>query len=160
MARQSRSVRAFRAAWIGCFAGSLLVAAWPAHSIQHEELLDPRQAFHLSATALDERNIEVRFDIADGYYMYRERFRFENASGKVLADLELPPGERKRDPFFGETEIYRRQVTVRVPWRAEDAARGRVKLKITSQGCADVGVCYASVEQVVEVRTSGTRDTR
>jgi thiol:disulfide interchange protein DsbD len=75
----------------------------------------------------------------------------------MLADVELPRGERKRDPFFGETETYRRQVTLRVPVAAADAARGRVLLKITSQGCADVGVCFVPLVQTVEVRLPAAR---
>ncbi|HEU0199498.1 MAG TPA: protein-disulfide reductase DsbD N-terminal domain-containing protein [Burkholderiaceae bacterium] len=128
-----------------------------AHAAQPEDLLDPRQAFRLSAAPLDDHSVAVTFRIADGYYMYRDRFRFASAEGRVLADVDLPSGERKNDPFFGETEIYRRQVTVRVPLSAEEAARGRVKLRITSQGCADIGVCYAPLEQMVEVPLPAAR---
>ena len=34
-----------------------------------DELLDPEKAFRISARALDERNLEVEFKIAPGYYM-------------------------------------------------------------------------------------------
>jgi len=131
---------------------ALAAAAVPAHAVSPDELLEPEQAFRISTQPLDERNVQVSFEIAEGYYMYRDRFKFETGLGRVLADVELPPGERKRDPFFGETETYRRQVTMRVPLSGEDAARGRVKLKVTSQGCSDQGVCYTPLEQLVEVR--------
>ena len=122
---------------------------------QEPELLEPEKAFRISTRALDERNVELRFEIADGYYMYRDRFRFETASGRLLADVELPKGKVKEDPFFGKTETYRREVRIRVPLTAEDSARGSVKLKVTSQGCADVGVCYVPLEQFVEARLPG-----
>jgi thiol:disulfide interchange protein DsbD len=119
---------------------------------QEAELLDPEKAFRISTRALDERNVEVLFEIADGYYMYRDRFRFETASGRLLADVKLPKGKVKEDQFFGKTETYRREVRIRVPVAAADGTRGRVKLKVTSQGCADIGVCYVPLVQSVEVR--------
>jgi thioredoxin:protein disulfide reductase len=122
---------------------------------QEPELLEPEKAFRISTRALDERNVEVHFQIADGYYMYRDRFRFETARGQLLADVEFPKGKIKEDPFFGKTETYRREVRIRVPVSAQDAARGTVRLKVTSQGCADVGVCYVPLEQFVEVQLSG-----
>jgi thioredoxin:protein disulfide reductase len=120
------------------------------------ELLEPETAFRISTRALDERHAEVRFEIADGYYMYRDRFRFETAAGKVLADVQLPKGKVKDDPFFGKTETYRREVRVRVPLTQDQIANRRVTLKVTSQGCADVGVCYMPLEQFVEIGLAGT----
>jgi len=126
--------------------------ATPVHAAPPDELLEPERAFRISTEPLDDRNVQVRFEIAEGYYMYRDRFKFQAESGQVLADVELPPGERRRDPFFGETETYRRQVSMRVPFSDEDAASGRVKLKVTSQGCSDQGVCYTPLEQRVTVQ--------
>ncbi len=119
---------------------------------QKDELLDPEKAFRISARALDERSVEVEFSIADGYYMYRDRFSFATESGQQLADVEIPRGTLKEDQFFGRTETFRRLVRIRVPVSPGDAARGSVKLKVTSQGCADVGVCYVPLEQSVQVR--------
>lgn len=115
------------------------------------ELLDPEKAFRISARALDERNVEVEFKIADGYYMYRDRFKFATAAGKTLAEVEMPRGTPKEDEFFGKTETFRHLVRIRVPVTAQDAADGRVSLKVTSQGCADIGVCYVPLEQTVRV---------
>lgn len=124
-------------------------AATPA--VPEPELLDPEKAFRISTRALDDRNVEVRFEIADGYYMYRDRFRFETAAGEMLADVKLPKGKVKEDPFFGKSETYRRDVRVRIPLTQDQIADRRVRLKVTSQGCADVGVCYMPLEQYVEV---------
>lgn len=119
------------------------------------ELLDPEKAFRISARALDERNVEVEFKIADGYYMYRDRFSFATESGKPLAEVEMPRGKLKEDAFFGSTETFRDLVRIRVPVSPEDAASGRVNLKVTSQGCADIGVCYTPLEQIVRVSLPG-----
>jgi thioredoxin:protein disulfide reductase len=133
-----------------------IIAAAPASAqlllfAPKNELLDPEKAFRISARALDERNVEVEFSIADGYYMYRERFSFATESGRRLADVEIPRGTPKEDQFFGKTETFRRLVRIRVPISAEDVAKGSVNLKVTSQGCADIGVCYTPLEQTVRV---------
>ena len=141
-----------------CVVATLLASTTALSSlaaVNEPELLEPEKAFRISTRPLDENNIEVRFAIADGYYMYRDRFKFETAAGKLLADVELPKGKVKEDPFFGKTETYRREVRIRVPVTAKDSNRGSVKLKVTSQGCADIGVCYVPLEQFVEVRFPG-----
>jgi thiol:disulfide interchange protein DsbD len=83
--------------------------------------------------------------------MYRDRFSFATESGKPLAEVEIPRGKIKEDQFFGKTETFRHLVRMRVPVSPEDAAAGSVKLKVTSQGCSDKGVCYTPLEQTVRV---------
>lgn len=117
-----------------------------------DELLEPEKAFRISTRAIDERNVEVAFKIAPGYYMYRSRFSFSTESGKPLSDVEIPRGKVKEDKFFGRQETFRDLVRIRVPVSAEEAARGAVSLKVTSQGCSDKGVCYVPLEQTVRVR--------
>ena len=113
------------------------------------KLLPPEQAFRFSARALDARTIEARFDIADGYYLYRDKFGFEAGPVDVgVGTPALPAGVRKHDAFFGDVETYRGRVVVRVP--LEKGMPGQaIVLKAASQGCADAGVCYPpSVQQV------------
>ncbi|MGH8691073.1 MAG: hypothetical protein ACREUS_08595, partial [Burkholderiales bacterium] len=43
-----------------------------------------------------------------------------------------------------------------VPISPEDAAKGSVNLKVTSQGCSDKGVCYTPLEQLVRVSLPGS----
>lgn len=137
---------------IRAFALVLVVVAGPALALSHDELLEPEKAFRISARPLDERTVEVEFKIAPGYYMYRDRFSFATESGNKLAEVEIPRGKVKVDQFFGKTETFRDLVRMLVPVTAEDAAAGRVTLKVTSQGCSDKGVCYVPLEQLVSVR--------
>ena len=71
------------------------------------KLLPPEQAFRLSARALDASTIEARFDVADGYYLYRDKLRFTAEPVQILP-VDLPRGQRKHDEFFGDVETYRR----------------------------------------------------
>ena len=122
-----------------------------------DELLDPQKAFRISARALDAKSVEVEFKIANGYYMYRNRFSFATESGEPLADVEIPRGKIKEDRFFGKTETFRDLVRIRVTVSPKDAAKGSVNLKVTSQGCADAGVCYTPLEQIVSVKLPSSK---
>lgn len=119
------------------------------------ELLDPQEAFRISARSLGGQKVELEFRIADGYYLYRDRFRFAAESGKPLAEIEIPRGETKEDAFFGRTETFRDRVRIQVTVPPKDAAKESVTLKVTSQGCADAKVCYAPFEQTINVRLRG-----
>jgi thiol:disulfide interchange protein DsbD len=139
----------------GAIALAALALAAATAALEPQALLEPQDAFRLTARALDAKTALVEFRIADGYYMYRDRFRFEAADGKVIAEAELPKGKMKQDPFFGRTEIYRDRVAIRVPLGGADLTRGRVRLKVVSQGCSDSGVCYIPQEQWVELGLPG-----
>jgi thiol:disulfide interchange protein DsbD len=116
-----------------------------------DNLLEPEKAFRFSARTSDQASIEVRFAIADGYYMYRERFRFDAAGGGVrLGVPEFPQGTVHKDEFFGEMQIYRKDVRIRIPVQGA----GAFDLKVTSQGCADVGVCYIPMESTAALRVA------
>ena len=125
------------------------LAALPALAASPQDLLEPEQAFRFSARALGGNAVEVRFAIADGYYLYRERFKFA-AENARLGKPEYPAGERKQDQFFGDTETYRKEVRIRVP--VGPGAADPLKLLVTSQGCADVGVCYVPMESTASLR--------
>jgi thiol:disulfide interchange protein DsbD len=127
----------------------LALASVAPSALSQQDLLEPEQAFRFSARALAADALEIRFEIADGYYMYRERFRFE-AENAQLGAAELPAGERKTDQFFGETETYRKAVSIRVP--VAPGGADPVRLVVTSQGCADIGVCYVPMESRASIQ--------
>jgi thiol:disulfide interchange protein DsbD len=139
--------------FVGLALALVAVGAWT----QEPKLLPPGQAFAFSARALDERTLEARFNIADGYYMYRDRFSFEVAStvpGPIVP--RYPRGQMKDDEFFGRVETYRGLAVITLPL-PRAAPGSRVTLKAGSQGCADVGVCYPPQLQEVtlEVPAAG-----
>ena len=113
------------------------------------DLLEPEQAFRFSAREADGA-VEVRFAIADGYYLYRDRLRFEASGNVQLGKPELPAAIPHKDEFFGDMPIYRNEVRIRVPLRGE----GSYELKVVSQGCADAGVCYVPMESRATLRAA------
>jgi len=112
-----------------------------------QEPLPAEQAFRASARALDDKTVEVRFQIADGYYLYRHRFQFA-AEGISFSAPALPPGKPKKDDAFGEVEIYRKELVFVLP---VSAGQPPFDLQLTSQGCADIGICYPPQTTTVSV---------
>ncbi|MCC6532208.1 MAG: protein-disulfide reductase DsbD [Burkholderiales bacterium] len=129
----------------------VLVAILGLGCAQAEEPLPPEQAFKLSARLLDSQTLLVRYDIERGYYMYRDKFQFE-APPVALGQAQMPPGKLKDDPIFGRVETYRDRVEIKIPIAPSGAVPAVLKLKATSQGCADLGVCYPPQEQFAELR--------
>ncbi|MFL6633157.1 MAG: protein-disulfide reductase DsbD domain-containing protein, partial [Massilia sp.] len=131
-----------------------LLAAWllaclafvsPARA--DDDFLPPEQAFKFSAHMADAHTIVVNYAIADGYYMYRERFRF-TATGAKLGEPVIPPGKIKYDDTFQKNvETYHNGVELRIP---VDAA-GPFTLNATGQGCADKGLCYPPQDASVQL---------
>ncbi len=133
----------------------LSITALPARSA---EPLDPEQAYRFSARAVDATTVEARWQITDGYYMYRQKIRFSAEPGTVsLGEPVFPPGEVKDDEFFGKVETYRKEIRIRIPVEANGALS--LTLKAVSQGCWDQGICYPPTPQQTKVVLLPTQAT-
>ena len=116
------------------------------------DLLEPDKAFRFSARLLDANQVEVRYEIAPGYYMYRDKFQFDATPASITVDASrLPPGKIKKDDYFGEVQTYRGEQRFVLPVKGVAAQSPRFTLKAVSQGCADIGVCYPPQEQTAEL---------
>ncbi|WP_343722073.1 protein-disulfide reductase DsbD [Herbaspirillum seropedicae] len=123
--------------WLAVLALLGLLAAKAAQAA--EDYLPPEQAFQLSGRMVDAQTLELSYRIADGYYMYRDRFHF-SAEGAILGEPQFPAGKRKYDENFQqEVETYHQSVTARVPL---SGAVDKFVVAAVSQGCADKGLCY------------------
>ncbi|MDR5821142.1 protein-disulfide reductase DsbD [Caballeronia sp. LZ043] len=115
-----------------------------------DDFLDPSVAFKFSASEKP-GEVDVRYKIADGYYMYRERFAFAVKSGDAtIGTAQLPPGKVHFDQTFNkDVETYRGELSIRIP---VTQAKGPFELAVTSQGCADQGICYPPMEKTYRVK--------
>ncbi|PHV15772.1 protein-disulfide reductase DsbD [Janthinobacterium sp. BJB303] len=121
------------------------------HARADDEFLDPELAFKFSARMQDPSTIAVTYVIADGYYMYHERFKFE-AVGAKLGTPVYPPGKVKFDDTFQKNvETFRKTLTITIP--VETA--GAFTLKATGQGCSDKGLCYAPQDATAKLVGAG-----
>lgn len=123
-----------------------------------QEFLKPEQAFVMSATA-DGNTIKVRWNIADGYYLYKSKFRFNSANKEIaLEEPRLPEGIIKQDPIFGNIEVFRNQVEIAVPISTSGILPDMLEIEARSQGCADAGICYPPRTQTVLVALNEAAD--
>ena len=143
-----RTIRAPLLAALSLLFVVLAVLAVPSRA---QDFLDPAVAFKFSARMDGERTAVVTYDIAPGYYMYRERFAF-TARGAKLGAPQIPAGKVKFDETFGkEVETYHGSVTIRIPVEGS----GQFTLNATSQGCADAGLCYPPQEHDAQLAAAG-----
>jgi thiol:disulfide interchange protein DsbD len=133
---------------------ALLALPLLAHAAIEDELLEPDKAFALTTRVVDAHTLEASWKIAPGYYLYRDKFRFESLDPAVaLKPAVLPAGKAKEDPFFGKTEIYTKSVKVRLPLAQRPAGAHEARIKITAQGCNEpVGVCYPPITKEVRFK--------
>jgi thiol:disulfide interchange protein DsbD len=129
----------------------LALAVAAAHSAE-DAFLPPDQAFRISGQAPDGETVLVSWDIEDGYYMYRSKFKFRSETvGIEAGSPKTPEAEVKQDEFFGDVEVYRGRVDVEIPLRRAEGSGGMLSLEATSQGCADAGLCYPPQKQTILV---------
>ena len=133
----------------------LLTAAFAARDLKR-----PEEVFRYEVQ-LEESELVVNWDIADGYYLYRDKMKYQ-VEGAELGSPIYPEGEIHADEFFGEQIIFRGQIEIRIPLVSPPPGARRLLLKLRSQGCADYGLCYppqdwtASVELPTNIAAANT----
>jgi thiol:disulfide interchange protein DsbD len=128
----------------------LLMVSLQAAAVTADDLPRPDEVFLISGMADGPEAIRVHWEIADGYYMYQTKFRF--ASDTLGVDLgypEFPEAQIKKDEFFGDVAVYRNDVDIRIPVKRSEGSAETLTLKATSQGCADIGICYPPLTRTV-----------
>jgi thiol:disulfide interchange protein DsbD len=134
---------------------AVLLAGWlplTAAGFTEDDLLPVDEAFAFEASASGPDLIVTSWNIADGYYLYKSKFRFAtDAPGVSIGEPTLPSGERKHDDFFGDIETFRGRIRIEIPVQRDSSGQTRLDLKVTSQGCADIGVCYPPYTQVASL---------
>lgn len=125
--------------------------------------LPVEEAFIASASATVHDEITVSFDIAEGYYLYRDKTVITPTSAQVqFAAPVFPEALVINDEFFGETHTYRDQVIITVPVEAGDD-QNAIEINVRFQGCADIGICYPPTDTPLSLKlppapTTATKD--
>lgn len=116
-----------------------------------DEFLDPDVAFRLSARSDGLARLELRFDIAAGYYLYGDKFKVESDPVEFrFGALQIPRGKVKYDETFQkDVETFRDHVTLSLP--LEQVPTAPFKVLVSSQGCADKGLCYPPTQRALGV---------
>ena len=120
------------------------------------EFLPVDEAFALSAESTSRDRITVRFVIADDYYLYRDKLRFDtDDAGARLGQPQMPEGRIQHDEYFGEQVVYYDDLRIELPVSA-DAATTDLPISVSFQGCADAGLCYPPTTRQLSVRLAST----
>jgi thiol:disulfide interchange protein DsbD len=151
--------RSLSTVWVALFllpsmlglAGFAQAKPWWMRGIDSNEtdFLPPDVAFRVAAR-IDGNVVKVRWVIADGYYLYRQKIAVRAESPDLLVSMpQLPPGTVKTDPYMGTQQVYMQQVEAIVPYSRIDAGAHPLQIKVTYQGCAEAGLCYPPITKVV-----------
>jgi thiol:disulfide interchange protein DsbD len=117
-----------------------------------DDFLPPDQAFRLKLLADGPDRVRVYWEIAAGYYLYRDRFKVTSTATSVrLGALALPVGEPHEDEYFGKKEIYRGELVATLAVARAAGSALTLPLTLTYQGCADAGLCYPPQSQTLNV---------
>lgn len=160
--------------------------AKPTQPIANDELLAPNVAFKPEMRQRDAFTAELKFEVALGYYLYRDRIQVEQimpatAAKKVAAKpqnknqkaaansnlktnivavaLSKPAGKPVDDPTFGKVDIYDASTTILVDLSRLDKKDPDLSLAVISQGCAAAGACYPPQKQVFKLRYLASTST-
>ncbi len=115
--------------------------------------LPPEQAFRFSAIATGPDTLLLRWDLPDGYYLYRDNTTLQlvDADGDRLDTPQWPQGVEHKDAYFGTTTVYFDQVEVPVALARQDTGVHRVTLEARFQGCLEDGICYPMMTRKVDI---------
>ncbi len=113
------------------------------NSSASDEPLRLQEAFVSSVIALDPFTLEIRWEIAPGYYLYRDSFAVTNPDGQVqLGRLDMQPGTVVDDLEYGETEVYFNSAVLRIPLSRSSPAAQNIAIEVDYQGCKQDSICY------------------
>lgn len=113
------------------------------------------QAFKFSGTARDTQTIIARWQIAPGYYLYKDHMHFKvikPASARLGMPL-FPPGIEKEVPELGKFEIFQNFISIPIP--ILQTKNKQILLQVSYQGCSEQGYCYPPVTKSLLVNLAG-----
>jgi len=122
-----------------------------ASGMNQPEFLPVEQAYQIALEIEDDRSVRVYWQIEDAYYLYQHRFAFklEDSSGPVELDVNFPTAIERHDDYFGDVKVYYHNADISLQLQRGAASIGT--LAVSSQGCADAGLCYPPQTQYFKV---------
>jgi thiol:disulfide interchange protein DsbD len=123
-----------------------------------ESFLSPDAAFKLDLIAKDAQNIQAKFTVAPGYYLYRERIKFvaQSPAEVKISEIALPTGEIKNDANFGKQEVYHHDFDAGIKLVA--SSNKLVTINASYQGCSEKGLCYAPIKKTFTIDLTATNN--
>ena len=116
---------------------------------QEQSFLTVEDAFKLEVEFYESDSLRFYWEIAKDYYLYKNKFNAELIYEGQTYPLKIiyPKATKKTDEYFGEVEVYYGNADLRVDLpenkKTGSLATEKFSIQISSQGCADAGLCYA-----------------
>ena len=111
------------------------------------DLLPVDQAFVMNARFDKPNELTVTWQIAPNHYLYRDKLTFA-ADGRIsLGAPTLPAGAAHTDDNFGDVEVFRNYVEIKIPFARASPDAIDVALTAGFQGCKEGSICYPPGEQ-------------
>ena len=114
-----------------------------------QSFLKVDDAFAFSATlSTDKSQLQVHWDIADGYYLYQDKISAELVGKSDALTLHAQQAaELHQDPYFGEVKVFTRSIDGVFSGAFSNADD---QVEITYQGCTE-GFCYPPETKVLRI---------
>lgn len=111
-----------------------------------QQFLAVEQAYQLSMEVIDSQQLRLYWQIEPGYYLYKDRFKWQLHDGEKLLQVspDYPPAVKHEDEYFGKVDVYYTQADISLQLPPNS---GNLSIDVTSQGCADAGLCYPPYTQ-------------
>ncbi len=130
---QKGILKLFRA-YIYLFTCFILGMLYSGNVAAQEKFLPSEQAFEFQAQSITNRQVELKWQVADHYYLYKHQFAVQQ--GQQSLTLDLPPAKNKYDEYYGNTQVYYHQIAFSI------AVEPNQQYQVSFQGCAEQGLCY------------------
>ncbi len=115
------------------------------------QFLPVEKAFQFSSQQLDDSTVKLSWVIAEGYFLYKNKFEFKLEPDTArIVDVQMPAGVMLNDKTFGRQESYKTQVDILLKLKPEQDA-AVLKLLTKYQGCSEKGLCYPPEKREVEI---------
>jgi len=120
--------------------------------------LPPDKAFAFDLSANDKQNLNARWDITQGHYLYQHKLKFSLVNppqGVSLGKPVLPKGDAHHDQYFGDVVTYNKSFDVKLPLIGKADS---VTVKTSYQGCSKLtGICYPPQTKIQKVDLSSAK---
>jgi len=95
----------------------------------------------------------AHFTIAPGYYLYRDKIRFQLVTprhGATLGPVAMPPAFVEHNPYLGTLVIYKTSFALPLPLTGTHRGEA-LTVMAHYQGCAVRGICYPPVTRMLAI---------
>lgn len=143
---------AMRFCIIFLFAG-LFIFTQPLAAMEQKDVIPVEEAFKFSVKAVSNDHIELNWDIAAGFHIYKDRIKISSDTPEItIKQVIFPSGVIENDAAFGEVEVYKVSPLL-IPVDLNNPKQLQKLLIIVKyQGCSDKGICYPPQKLVQELK--------